>query len=170
MNEAQEDEVPFAEAVTPSLVEDDSDVEEKLLESGEPELQRVEFRAPKVGPVLLNREKIYAGQEPKSDPIVETVPEVEPDPAPLESVGDDLEESSAASQSPKIEQMEVMELENKESTSLSRSGDTGKEISKWAFWKRPSKRDQQLTRISEGYLEMVDLVRAVRGQLESQNT
>ena len=41
--------------------------------------------------------------------------------------------------------------------------------SKWAFWKRPSKRDQQLARISEGYLEMVDLVRSIRGQLDSQN-
>ena len=36
-------------------------------------------------------------------------------------------------------------------------------FSKWAFWKRPSKRDQQLARISEGYLEMVDLVRSIRG-------
>ena len=42
-------------------------------------------------------------------------------------------------------------------------------VSKWAFWRRPSKRDQQLARISEGYLEMIDLVRAIRGQLESQN-
>jgi hypothetical protein len=42
-------------------------------------------------------------------------------------------------------------------------------VSKWAFWKRPSKRDQQLARISEGYFEMIDLVRAIRGQLESQN-
>ena len=42
-------------------------------------------------------------------------------------------------------------------------------LSKWAFWKRPSKRDQQLARISEGYLEMVDLVRSIRGQLDSQS-
>lgn len=42
-------------------------------------------------------------------------------------------------------------------------------VNKWAFWKRPSKREQQLARISEGYLEMVDLVRTIRGQLESQN-
>jgi hypothetical protein len=40
--------------------------------------------------------------------------------------------------------------------------------SRWAFWRRPSKRDQQLARVSEGYLEMVDLVRAIRGQLQSQ--
>lgn len=38
----------------------------------------------------------------------------------------------------------------------------------WAFWRRSSKRDQQLARVSEGYLEMVDLVRAISKQLQSQ--
>lgn len=44
-----------------------------------------------------------------------------------------------------------------------------KKVSKWVFWRRPSKRDQELARISEGYFEMIDLVRAIRGQLDSQN-
>lgn len=43
-----------------------------------------------------------------------------------------------------------------------------KPASKWVFWRRPSKRDQQLARVSEGYLEMIDLVRAISGQLQSQ--
>ncbi len=43
-----------------------------------------------------------------------------------------------------------------------------KPSSRWAFWRRPSKRDQQLARVSEGYLEMVDLVRAISSQLQSQ--
>ncbi len=42
-------------------------------------------------------------------------------------------------------------------------------VSKWAFWKRRSKRDEQLASISAGYTEMVDLLRGIRGQLETQN-
>lgn len=46
---------------------------------------------------------------------------------------------------------------------------TAAAIPKWAFWKRPSKRDQQLAQISNSYVEMVDLIRAVKGQMDSQH-
>lgn len=64
------------------------------------------------------------------------------------------------------EKMEVMDPEAEKTKELFRPEKQG---SRWAFWRRSSKRDQQLARISEGYLEMVDLVRAIRSQLESQN-
>jgi hypothetical protein len=70
---------------------------------------------------------------------------------------------------PKAEEMEVVSSNEKKSTSLSQPGSSTKAVSKWAFWRRSSQRDEQLARISDGYVEMVDLVRAIRGQLESQN-
>ena len=67
------------------------------------------------------------------------------------------------------EEMEVVTESGNESTALSSSVQPMKAVSKWAFWKRGSQRDEQLNRISDGYVEMVELVRAIRGQLESQN-
>lgn len=62
--------------------------------------------------------------------------------------------------------VEVLRPESSKRDELSISEEN---VSKWAFWKRPSKRDRQLARMSEGYLEMVDLVRSIRGQLDSQS-
>ena len=68
----------------------------------------------------------------------------------------------------KADEMEVMDPE-KERERRRELFQPEKPVSRWAFWRRSSKRDQQLARVSEGYLEMVDLVRAIRNQLESQN-
>jgi len=43
-----------------------------------------------------------------------------------------------------------------------------KPVSRWAFWKRASQRDEQLARISEGYVELVDMVRCIRDQADAQ--
>lgn len=43
-----------------------------------------------------------------------------------------------------------------------------KPVSRWAFWKRAQQRDEQLVRISEGYVEMVDMVRSIRDQADAQ--
>ena len=72
----------------------------------------------------------------------------------------------AAAKKSKSEEMQVMSHRSDRAEMMSPPEE---KTGKWAFWRRPSKRDQQLNRISEGYLEMVDLVRAIRGQLESQN-
>lgn len=77
-----------------------------------------------------------------------------------------MNELVAKAQRDKAENMEVVDPKTERTRELFRAEKQG---SRWAFWRRPSKRDQQLARISEGYLEMVDLVRAIRSQLESQN-
>ena len=43
-----------------------------------------------------------------------------------------------------------------------------KPVSRWAFWKKAKQRDEQLIRISEGYVEMVDMVRSIRDQADAQ--
>jgi|TARA_B110000914_G_scaffold63488_1_gene55357 hypothetical protein len=171
MGEAEEEAIPFAEVTEPSFVENEGEPEKEVIKAEEPELIKVDFRAPKVSPVLLKREEIYVVEEekPKPDLVKDNFSQIDQDPVPREALEEDLEKATTALKSSKVEEMEVMNLENKDATSLSQSGTSEKEVSKWAFWRRPSKRDRQLTRISEGYLEMVDLVRAVRGQLESQN-
>ena len=84
---------------------------------------------------------------------------------------EEKEESTSEDHQPKAEpeEMEIISDDEKNSTALSHPPEKTKAVSKWAFWKRPSRRDEQLARISDGYVEMVDLVRAISGQLESQN-
>jgi len=41
-------------------------------------------------------------------------------------------------------------------------------VSRWAFWKKGRQRDEQLIRLSEGYVEMVDMVRSIRDQADAQ--
>ena len=43
-----------------------------------------------------------------------------------------------------------------------------KPVSRWAFWKKGRQREEQLIRISEGYVEMVDMVRSISNQAEAQ--
>lgn len=140
--------------------ESEEEVEVPAAES-EPDLPVVGFRAPNVTPVMLKPEAVYVADESGTEDV--------DDEAVVGNNDNDQEKKIAALKSPQVEEMEVMESEKKESTSLAQSGASEKPISKWAFWRRPSKRDQQLARISEGYLEMVDLVRAIRSQLETQN-
>jgi len=42
-------------------------------------------------------------------------------------------------------------------------------LSRLAFWRRGQQRDEQLARITEGYVELVDLVRAIKSQADSQH-
>jgi hypothetical protein len=95
----------------------------------------------------------------------EATPKGTPEPLSQEAPKETPKEKSPS----KAEEMEVMAKDEEKSRALSRSSEPSRAVSKWAFWKRPSRRDEQLARISDGYLEMVDLVRAIRGQLESQN-
>lgn len=121
---------------------------------------KVEFRRPKVGVAKIDRGSIYPVKEkelrgnenPKEERSAQSIAS--------EKVGE-VEN--------KAEKMEVLPVNERKENSLSESSEPTKPVSKWAFWKRPSRKDEQLARISEGYLEMVDLVRAIRGQLESQN-
>ncbi len=106
------------------------------------------FRAPQVQPAKIDREKVYPPTPPTQASSLH---------------------SSAAEAKNDAEEMEVLPTKNQSSSTLAQAPEATKAVSKWAFWKRPSRRDEQLARISDGYLEMVDLVRAIRGQLESQN-
>jgi len=51
---------------------------------------------------------------------------------------------------------------------VKRLSEPPKLVSRWKFWKRASQRDEQLTRISEGYVELVDMVRCIRDQADAQ--
>ncbi len=122
---------------------------------------KVVFRAPKVQVTRIDSSKVYpksltetdgGSSSKKAQPVVE------------EKVS-----SNSDSSSKDVEEMEVLSDEENGATALAKSSEPTKAVSKWAFWKRPSRRDEQLARISDGYIEMVDLVRAIRGQLESQN-
>jgi len=102
--------------------------------------------------------------KPKVEPLAK--PKMEPAPKPASEAP-----QSKIEKEPLSEKMEVLGPDNdsNQNRPLSSSNEQSKPVSKWAFWRRASKRDEQLAQISEGYLEMVDLVRAIRSQLESQN-
>lgn len=110
--------------------------------------------------------------EEEEDNAAEAVPgtsedeEDDEEPEEKPSAVPGMNELVAKAQRDKAENMEVVDPKTERTRELFRAEKQG---SRWAFWRRPSKRDQQLARISEGYLEMVDLVRAIRSQLESQN-
>ncbi len=149
------------------------------------------FRAPKVKPVPLNSAAVYPGPSisPKAAKKSEA-PKVTPPAAkakippvkPQFAQSGNKPEAAPKAARPELPKTEVAESAHSDievlgpetkndsrSTQLSTQQTNQTTVSKWAFWRRPSKRDQQLARISEGYVEMVDLVRAMRNQLESQN-
>jgi len=128
---------------------------EVLSEKGRKGLHRGEIRPAKVKPVRLNPEKVYPKRK---------MPEA------AEKLREFAESKPVTMPDIAADEIEVLGPEKANERSLSKSpGEQNRKVSKWAFWKKPSKRDEQLARISDGYLEMVDLVRAIRGQLESQN-
>ena len=149
-----EKEAPFGESVL-------TEVEEKELAEEEVELRHVEKSIPKVAPVRLDPSEVYS--ENKIPEAAEKLRELaEPESKSNSNSGPESELES--------DEMEILGPDEGSQHSLSKSpSEQNHKVSKWAFWKRPSKRDEQLSRISDGYLEMVDLVRAIRGQLESQN-
>ena len=143
----------------------------------------VKPRYPSIKPAVLDWEKVYSAVESDFDDIELTLNEggglnldinefeesiegkIDDDAQPILPDPDRVAELVTKKvKSP--EQIEVLEPERAKDEELSVPEN---KLSKWAFWKRPSKRDQQLARISEGYLEMVDLVRSIRGQLDSQS-
>ena len=140
-------------------------------------------RYPSVKPVALDREKIYPVGDSDLDDIELTLKGVgalKVGSADFEELIEEKVNEAAKSINPDPDR--VAELVAKKVKSADQIEVLGPKrakdeelflpenrICKWAFWKRPSKRDQQLARISEGYLEMVDLVRSIRGQLDSQS-
>ncbi len=131
---------------------------------------KVNFRAPKVRAARIDPVKVY-GQVKQVSPAAEQaktneedVKEARPAPAPSSEV-------LSPGKNPKEDarEVEVIPASETKPAPRAKSSEGAKPLSKWAFWKRASQRDEQLARISDGYLEMVDLVRAIRGQLESQN-
>jgi hypothetical protein len=129
---------------------------------------------PKVAPLTTPKTEAKPKVEPMTKPKTDLKPKVEPltkpktEPTPNSASGSP---QSKIEKTPQSEKMEVLgpDQDSKQDRSLTKSNEQGKTISKWAFWRRASQRDEQLARISDGYLEMVDLVRAIRSQLESQN-
>ena len=143
------------------------------------------FQIPKVGPVVLDPTAVYSPEETEEgsdeEPQEEKIEVLEaenPKPEGEEPVQAEEESGSTVPDPEVMAALVAQKLKSSDSEmevlgpEKSRGGElalSDPKVSKWAFWKRPSKRDQQLARISEGYLEMIDLVRAIRNQMESQN-
>ncbi len=170
----------------PTLISEGFQAESNL--SGEkpldPQIQiGAKTRYPSVKPVALDREKIYPVAESDFDDIELTLNERSAFKVDSAEFDESVEEKVNEDAKPIIPDPDrVAELVAKKVKSAAQIEVLGPKRAKdeelflpetrrykWAFWKRPSKRDQQLARISEGYLEMVDLVRSIRGQLDSQS-
>ncbi|MDG2400506.1 MAG: hypothetical protein P8M04_08025 [Akkermansiaceae bacterium] len=140
-------------------------------------------RYPSIKPVALDREKIYPVVESEFENIELTLDDESAFKVDItefeESIEGKVEEVAkpiipdpdrvAELVTKKVKSTEQIEVLGPERLKHEELSVPEKKLSKWTFWKRPSKRDQQLARISEGYLEMVDLVRSIRGQLDSQS-
>lgn len=88
----------------------------------------------------------------------------------------DVKNTPLSAKSPSVPPVTSSEPQNTEVETLSpvtREQNTQlapmKTSNKWAFWKKGKQRDEQLSRISDGYIEMVDMVRSIRDQADAQH-
>lgn len=66
----------------------------------------------------------------------------------------------------KLSAVEVLSLDEKEQHEITQKQPNNK--NSWLPWKRPNRRDQQLSHLREGYIELLGLVRSISGHLDRQ--
>lgn len=68
--------------------------------------------------------------------------------------------------SPELSNVEVLSLDDEQMNELSQGQPNRKKS--WLPWKRPNRRDQQLSHLREGYIELLGLVRSISHHLDRE--